>query len=195
MMMTGSQSQAARARILRSTGASISDLDRHQAKGVLQEVYEEVGYNYRLTDIQAAIGLVQLRRLPEMLNLRTQQAEYYNMHLRELDEVQCPFVPEDRIHCYSSYCIKILPHSRWRRDEILQSMADKGISCRRGIQPLYAEPYFRPIYPNLLLPASEGVAKTTMFLPIFPGLSEADQARVVKALKDSLTRGKGENIG
>ena len=67
--MTASQAQAELARVLRAAGASISDPVRHQAKGVLQQVYAEVGYNYRMTDIQAAIGLVQLERLPEMLEI------------------------------------------------------------------------------------------------------------------------------
>lgn len=186
MMLTGSEAQAERARALRSAGASISDLVRHQAKGVLQQVYPEVGYNYRLTDIQAAIGLVQLKRLPEILRLRAEQAHYYDHHLAELDEVQCPFVPEDRTHCYSSYCIKILPGSRRTRDELICRMAEKGISCRRGIPPLYAEPCFRRMYADLTLPVSEEVGKTTMFLPIFPGLTVAAQAAVVSALTDSL---------
>lgn len=186
MMMTASQAQAERARVLRAAGASISDLVRHQAKGVLQQVYAEVGYNYRMTDIQAAIGLVQLERLPEMLRARTEQARFYDEQFSSLDEVQCPHVPQDRTHCYSSYCIKILPVSRRTRDEVIESMAERGVSCRRGIPPLYAEPYFRPKHPDLVLPVSEEVAGTTMFLPIFPGLSETDQARVVSALKESL---------
>ena len=188
MMMTASQEQADRARVLRAAGASVSDLVRHQAKGVLQQAYYEVGHNYRLTDIQAAIGLVQLKRLPEMLRRRAGQAEYYKQRLAELDEVSTPHVPSDRTHCYSSYCIKILRSARRSRDEVVESMAAKGVSCRRGIPPLYAEPYFRPLFPDLVLPVSEEVAQTTMFLPIFPGLSQGDQDRVVEALKESLVR-------
>jgi dTDP-4-amino-4,6-dideoxygalactose transaminase len=186
MMMTGSQEQADRARVLRSAGASISDLVRHEAKGVLQQVYREVGYNYRLTDIQAAIGLVQLTRLPEMLQQRRKQAVYYDEHLAKLDEVRCPHVPTDRTHCYSSYCIQIRPGSRRSRDEVLESMANKGISCRRGIPPLYAEPYFRQKCGDLVLPVSEQVGETSMFLPIFPGLGPEDLGRVLTALKESL---------
>ena len=186
MMMTASREQADRARVLRAAGASISDLERHKAKGVLQQVYHEVGYNYRMTDIQAAIGLVQLKRLPEMLRQRRQQAAYYDEQLGELDEVICPHVPADRTHCYSSYCIRIRPGSRRTRDEIIESMAGRGISCRRGIPPLYAEPYFRAKHPDMALPVSERVAQTSMFLPIFPGLSPGCLERVVTAMKESL---------
>lgn len=186
MLLTASAEQAERARALRATGASISDWTRHQAKGVLQQVYHEAGFNYRMSDIQAAIGLVQLRRLPEMLRLRTDQARYYDEHLGALDEVQCPFVPEGATHCYSSYCIQFHPHARHTRDEVLEGMADRGISCRRGIPPLYAEPFFRARFPDLRLPVSEEVGRRTLFLPIFPGLTEPQQARVVAALKECL---------
>jgi len=139
-----------------------------------------------MTDIQAAIGLVQLRRLAEMLRLRAEQARYYDNHLGAMDELRCPFVPEGVNHCYSSYCIQLAPGTRRSRDEILEDLADHGISCRRGIPPLYAEPFFRQRLPNLYLPVSEEVAASTLFLPIFPGLTEEQQARVVAALKESL---------
>src|SRR4029450_5696152 len=66
MLLTGDAAQAERVRALRPPGASTSDLARHKAKGTLQQEYAEVGFNYRLTDIQAAIGLAQLARFPEM---------------------------------------------------------------------------------------------------------------------------------
>jgi dTDP-4-amino-4,6-dideoxygalactose transaminase len=186
MLMTASATQAERARCLRATGASVSDLVRHQAKGVMQQTYHEVGFNYRMTDIQAAIGLVQLGRLDDMLRLRAEQACYYDTHIEDIEEVQYPQIPTDTVHCYSSYCIKIRPTSRRTRDEVLEAMASRNISCRRGIPPLYKEPYFRPRYPRLVLPGSEEVERTTLFLPIYPGLSEGDQARVVDSLKNAL---------
>jgi dTDP-4-amino-4,6-dideoxygalactose transaminase len=186
MLMTVSAPQADRARALRATGASVSDLVRHKAKGVIQQTYHEVGFNYRLTDIQAAIGLVQLGRLDEILRARAMQARYYDAHLSTLDEIQCPHVPADTVPCFSSYCVKIRPGSQRTRDEVLEAMAARNISCRRGIPPLYKEPYFRPRYPRLVLPISEEVERTTLFLPIYPGLTEGEQARVVASLKQAL---------
>jgi dTDP-4-amino-4,6-dideoxygalactose transaminase len=186
MLLTASADHAERARSLRATGASISDLVRHHAKGVLQQVYHEAGYNYRMTDIQAAIGLVQLGRLDEMLRSRARQARYYDEQFAACDEVLCPLVPDYATHCYSSYCIQLQPGTRKTRDEVLETMAARGISCRRGIPPLYDEPFFQPRYPNYRLPVSEEVARTTLFLPIFPGLMESQQARVVAALKEAL---------
>jgi dTDP-4-amino-4,6-dideoxygalactose transaminase len=186
MLLTVSADQAERARQLRATGASISDLARHQARGILQQVYQEAGFNYRMTDFQAAIGLVQLRRLPDMLRLRTEQARYYDAQLGNLDEVMRPLVPQGTTHCYSSYCIQLRQEARCSRDDVLEGMADRGISCRRGIPPLYAEPFFQARFPNLHLPVSEEIGRSTLFLPIFPGLTENQQARVVAALKACL---------
>jgi dTDP-4-amino-4,6-dideoxygalactose transaminase len=186
MLMTVSAPQADRARALRATGASVSDLVRHKAKGVIQQTYHEIGFNYRLTDIQAAIGLVQLGRLDEILRARATQARYYDTQLSTLDEIQCPYVPADTVHCFSSYCVKIRPGSQRTRDEVLEAMAVRNISCRRGIPPLYREPYFRPRYPRLVLPISEEVERTTLFLPIYPGLTEGEQAHVAASLKQAL---------
>jgi perosamine synthetase len=173
-------------RALRATGASISDLERHRERGLLQQSYDEVGYNYRLTDIQAAVGLVQLGRLPEMLRLRREQAARYTAALQELPEVQPPRVPPHVEPCWSSYCVKLRPGSRRTVEELLRHMAERGISCRRGIPPLYKEPYFAARWPGLRLPASEDVERTTMFLPIFPGLTPAQQDAVVAALAAGL---------
>lgn len=186
MLVTGSAEQAERARSLRSTGASVSDLDRHHAKGVLQQAYHEVGFNYRLTDIQAAIGLVQLGRLEEILTARKAQAEHYSALLDEVEEVQIPQVPPEAEPCWSSYCIKLRAEAAVYRNELVAQMASRRISCRRGIGPLYAEPCFRRHEPDLYLPGSEEVARSTLFLPIFPGLTIEQQELVVAALKESL---------
>lgn len=186
MLVTGSGEQAERARALRSTGASISDLDRHRAMGVLQQAYEEVGFNYRLTDVQAAIGLAQLGRLEQMLAARKAQAERYHALLADIDEIQTPQVPPKAEPCWSSYCIKLRSAAAACRDELLAQLAARGISCRRGIAPLYAEPYFRRHEPDLYLAGSEEVARSTLFLPIYPGLTAEQQATIADAIKQAL---------
>src|SRR5262249_20348274 len=87
MIATNDRELAEKARVLRATGASISDLERHKAKGVLVQKYGDVGYNYRMTDIQAAIGLVQMTKLDAMVEQRTAQARRYDRALLEIDEL------------------------------------------------------------------------------------------------------------
>jgi dTDP-4-amino-4,6-dideoxygalactose transaminase len=186
MLLTEDAALAQQARILRATGASISDLERHRARGVLVQQYADVGYNYRLTDIQAAIGLIQLGKLDSMLEQRSTQARRYDTAFVEVAEVERPYVPAYATHAYSSYLIRLKATARINRDELLRRMASRGISCRAGIQPLHWEPYYRSRCDSLVLPFTEAAARTTLFLPIFPGLTDVEQDRVIRALKESL---------
>jgi dTDP-4-amino-4,6-dideoxygalactose transaminase len=185
MLMLDDDAQAERARVLRSTGASISDLARHQAKGSLFQQYFESGYNYRMTDMQAAIGIVQLGKLDAILGQRAGQAARYNELLAEIEEVSPPFVPEYATHAWSSYCIRLRPDAKVSADDVVRRMAERNVSCRRGIQPLHHEPYFASMK-ELVLPETEAAARETLFLPIFPGLTAEDQGTVVSALRESL---------
>jgi dTDP-4-amino-4,6-dideoxygalactose transaminase len=189
MITTNDSELARRARLLRATGASISDLERHHARGALVQTYGEVGYNYRMTDIQAAIGLVQMGRLEAMLEQRTAQARRYDEAFRDIAEIAAPFVPDYATHAYSSYLVRLGPGAKVSRDEVLHGMAERGISCRVGIQPLHHEPFYRERYTGISFPASEAAARDTLFLPIFPGLSEQDQDYVIATLV-SIVRGR-----
>ena len=191
MLVTDDAEQAERARILRSTGASVSDLVRHKAKGAILQEYLEAGFNYRLTDMQEAMGLVQLVRLSEILRQRREQAAFYSDALAEADEVEPPFVPSWAEPAWSSYCVRLRPGSVLEAAAVVKRLAEQGISCRHGIQPLHLEPVFRETMAGLSLPHSEAAARETLFLPIFPGLGEGAQARVVDALA-ALVRGEEE---
>ncbi len=186
MLVTDDAEQAERARQLRSTGASVSDLARHQARGAILQSYHEPGYNYRLTDIQAAIGLVQMRRVETMLEQRRALARYYDERIAEIEELEGPFVPEEAEHCYSSYCVKLTDAATVEVDRLTSRMADLGVSCRRGIQPLHHEPVFASTMQDLALPHTEHAARSTFFLPIFPGLTQAQQDFVVENLERCL---------
>ncbi len=187
MLLTDDPAWAERARVLRSAGASVSDLVRHQAKGIILQEYPEAGFNYRMTDLQAAIGLVQLRKLDRMHAERKAQAEFYDEALAEIEAIECPYVPPYAEPAYTSYCIRLRPPAPISAHTLVTRMAERRVSCRHGIQPLHLEPYFREKLAGLSLPETEAAARDTLFLPIFPGLAEADQQQVVNALRDSLT--------
>jgi perosamine synthetase len=186
MLVTNNAAWAERARILRSTGASVSDLVRHQAKGVIVQEYLDAGFNYRMTDVQAAIGLVQLTRLAQMQAERKRQAAFYDRALADIEEAEPPYVPPYAEHAYSSYCIRVRPSSPVSAHTIVVRMAERGVSCRHGNQPLHWEPYFRDRMTRLSLPHTEAAARDTFFLPIFPGLTVEQQQQVVTALRASL---------
>lgn len=189
MLVTDDMQLAESARALRSAGASVSDLERHKAKGTILQKYYTNGYNYRMTDIQAAIGIVQMRKLPEILIQRKRQAEYYNKAFSAIEEVEVPFVPPYATHAYSSYLLKLRRHVKLTPRDIINRMADKNISCRFGIQPLHREPYFS----NRRLSDSDfsvscDIADRTFFIPIFPGLTEENLKYIVNSLKEVLSK-------
>lgn len=186
MLVTDDPAFAERARVLRATGASVSDLVRHRAKGAIFQQYFESGYNYRMTDMQAAMGIVQLGKLGAMLEQRAAQAKLYDELLAPIEELSSPYVPPYAVPAWSSYCVRLTPKAKVSADDLVRRMAERNVSCRRGIQPLHHEPYFQETMGDLVLPATESAARETLFLPIFPGLTEGEQRTVVSALKSSL---------
>jgi dTDP-4-amino-4,6-dideoxygalactose transaminase len=188
MITTDDLAFVEKAQILRSTGASISDLARHQARGVLVQQYADTGYNYRMTDLQAAIALVQMDKIEQMLEQRRLQARRYDQALALMEHINAPYVPEHMSHCYSSYCVTLGPDCPVSQGELLEYMARHGVSCRIGIQPLHLEPYYKERPRQVDLSVSEEKARTTFFLPIFPGMKEEEQERIISALKAATER-------
>ena len=181
MVLTDDAGIAEHARRLRSHGASISDLDRHRAEGVVFEEYRELGYNYRMTDIQAAIGLEQLKRLDDLLMRRRAVAARYNAAFCKMEQIQVPAEPAYARHAYQSYAIRLRPGSRLRRDEMMRELIDAGVTCRRGIPPIHLEPLYAS-RGRVSLPITEAVASESIFIPMYAALPESDQARVIDAI-------------
>ncbi len=188
MITTDDEALADMARIVRSHGASVSDLERHKARGTIYAAYPVMGFNYRMTDIQGAMGVEQMKKLPAILARKQEIGRWYDEHLAEIAEVAPPYVPADCVHSYQSYLITFRPGSAVNRDALLRQMAERGISCRHGIAPLHWEPYYRELYGELHLPVTEAVSLSTMFLPIYPQMTEAELRYIVDNLKDLLVR-------
>jgi dTDP-4-amino-4,6-dideoxygalactose transaminase len=183
MVTTNDPSAAARLRQLRSHGASTSDLARHSAGTTDLEEYAELGFNYRMTDIQAAIGIVQLGRLEGILTERRRLAERYGELLADVDAVEPPQEPAGCLHTYQSYCVR-LPAGR--RASVMSELAAAGIASRRGVMAIHMEPLYRSLQPELSLPETERASADTMLLPLFVGMTDDDQGLVVETLARSL---------
>ena len=189
MLMTNDESFANKARILRSAGASVSDLERHKLKGTVVQSYPEAGYNYRMTDIQAAIGLVQLKKIDRILAERKRQAEYFYKELREIEDFQLPYVPDYAEHAFSSFLILLKDESKLTTKQIVQFMSEKNISCRFGIQPLHREPAFEmDQLTDDMFPVSCKIAERSFFIPIFPNLSDSQLEYIVTSLKEAVKK-------
>ena len=171
---------AGRLHRIRSHGASTSDLHRHRSKTIQFEEYRELGYNYRMTDIQAAIGIVQMRKLDSILAERRRLAARYSELLRNCEWLEPPLEPSNRFHTYQSYCIRLgAPEAR---EAIMADMAGRGIATRRGVMAIHLEPFYQQLCPGVLLPVTETCSAETLLLPLFPGLTDAEQHFVVESL-------------
>jgi dTDP-4-amino-4,6-dideoxygalactose transaminase len=189
MLVLDDTAMASRARAFRSHGASVSDVERHKAGGALVAEYPEAGCNFRMTDLQGSLGVAQMKKLAWFRGERERQARRYNEALAEIEEVKIPTVPPFATHAYQSYLVRLQPACKRNRDELMGELIARGVACRHGIAPLHLEPYFRRTDPGRRLPISERVSQTSLFLPIFPGLTEAQQEHVIESLRRALVRG------
>ena len=180
---TNDDAVAARARVLRSHGASVSDLVRHNASAVIIESYDELGYNYRMTDIQAAIGIEQLKKLDGILAARQRLAERYNAHLAEIPGVTTPYAPDDAPHTYQSYCVQLDLNRTAPRQEVMDRMLALGIATRRGVMAIHEEPYYVNTFGRVSLPVTEAATRETLLLPLYATMTEDEQDRVIDALR------------
>jgi perosamine synthetase len=159
----------------------VSDRARHEAGGLVYEEYRELGYNYRMTDIQAAIGIAQLGKLDRLLLRRREIARAYDGAFAAAAAIQVPARPAYAEHAYQSYAIRLTDRSPLERDALMRELIAAGISCRRGIPPIHREPLYRD-HAGVSLPVTDDVSARSLFLPIFGGLSEEDQRRVIDAV-------------
>ena len=183
MMTTSDETIAARLRRLRQHAMSTSDLARHNSKSVVTEVYDEVGYNYRMTDLQAAVGLVQLDRLEGFLTRRRALASRYSEELKSIAWLKTPVQPAGYRHNYQSYMLRVLPDAPISRDDLMQRMLERGISTRRGIMSSHREPPYVDAKWSKLLKNSEAVTDQCMILPLFHQMTEQEQSEVIEAIR------------
>jgi dTDP-4-amino-4,6-dideoxygalactose transaminase len=146
------------------------------------ESYDEVGFNYRMTDMQAAVGLVQLRRLDGMLARRRSLARRYSERLASLPWLVPPQEPTGCRHSFQSYIVRLTNDAPIGRDQLMQELLDRGISTRRGIMAIHRETPYRGDW-DRLLPNTNAVTDTTMILPLFHEMTEDDQDYVIECLE------------
>lgn len=184
-MMTTSNVEYDRfARLLRQHGMSVSDSVRHNSRTVILEEYPVPGYNYRLTDVQAAIGRVQLTRLDEIVARRRQLAQTYREMLADIPGVRAPSEPEWAKTNWQSYCVR-LPEGADQR-EVMQKMLDRGVATRRGIMCAHLERAYAHHELRFPLPESERAHRGCILLPLFHQMTEDMQEQVVSSLKAAL---------
>lgn len=177
---------ATRLRQLRNQGMSASALDRHRASGSLVESYPVIGYNFRLSDIHAAIGLVQLDKLDRFLAIRRSIAARYEDALGDMAEVVLPLAPEYAEPNYQSFVVAVRGATRAQRDRVMEKMKRFGVDTRRGLMAAHLESCYRGAAIAGSLTYTEAACAQTIALPMYPDLTEGDQERVINALREAL---------
>jgi dTDP-4-amino-4,6-dideoxygalactose transaminase len=184
MITTDDEALADKARKLRAHAMSVSDLDRHKAERPILEEYHELGFNYRMTDIQASIGLVQIRRLDELLRVRVAKADRYGRELADLKKVRTPYTPPYATHTYQSYCLDL--DRSVDRDDLMARLLRRGVATRRGVMASHLEKVYRDRVGTVSLPITEEKARSTMLIPLFATMTDDEQSYVIESLREEL---------
>ncbi len=185
MIVTSDGALAARLRRLREHGMDVSAADRHRSSQPVIEHYTEVGFNFRMTDIQAAVGLVQLGRLSAIVARRRELAQRYTRLLSGLAGVQTIRDPDYGSTNFQSFWMLLPEDAAVTRDDLLSLLAESGVSARRGIMAAHLEPAYHGFTADPL-PVTERLTAHSLILPLFHQMTEAEQDLVVSVLCGAL---------
>jgi perosamine synthetase len=185
MLLTRDEALAGRLRRLREHGMAVTAHERHASRTVVVESYDELGFNYRMTDLQAAVGLVQLGRLDALVAERRSLAERYRDALDDVPGLVLPGDPPYGTTNYQSYIVRLDDDLPVDRDSVMQELLDRGIASRRGIMAAHLEPACRDLAAPEL-PVTERLTRRTLILPLFHGMDTAQVERVAEALAECL---------
>ncbi|SBW19256.1 UDP-4-keto-6-deoxy-N-acetylglucosamine 4-aminotransferase [Candidatus Protofrankia californiensis] len=185
MLTLDDEAEATRLRRLREHAMSVSAADRHASDRVVLERYLEVGFNYRMTDLQAAVGLVQLGRLGEMVARRRMLVARYRELLADIPGLVAVQDPPYGESNFQAFWVIPPEDSSRSRDDVLALLATRGVSARRGIMAAHLEPPYADV-PHGDLSVTEWLTSRSLILPLHHHLTEDDQRTVVGALRDAL---------
>ncbi|MFF3649318.1 DegT/DnrJ/EryC1/StrS family aminotransferase [Streptomyces sp. NPDC002181] len=182
MVTTDDAEWAERLRRLREHGMNVSAAQRHASSKPIAEAYLEVGYNYRMTDIQAAVGLVQLGKLDAIVARRRELAARYERLLAGVPGLRPVRDPGHGEANFQSYWVLLTEDYPVGRDELLAVLAEAGISARRGIMASHLEPAYAG-HGAAPLPVTERISRDSLILPLFHTMEQDQQDRVVAVLR------------
>jgi dTDP-4-amino-4,6-dideoxygalactose transaminase len=183
MLTTLHPDWAQRAKRLREHAMSVSAADRHSSVLPPAEEYGEVGYNFRMTDLQAAIGLVQLGRLPEIVRRRREIADTYRAALADVAGLRTVVDPAYGTGNVQSFWVEVGDDYPTDRDGLLEALARADISARRGIMAAHRQRPYRHLVPEAGLPATDRITDRTLILPVFHTMTDEEQSRVIDVLR------------
>ena len=186
MVVTRDSALAARMKVMRLHGINRDAFDRFTSKTPAW-YYEIVapGFKYNLTDMAAALGRVQLKRLPAFLQRRQQLAARYFAALQHLPLILPADAPAGDTHAWHLFVLRLSDAARITRDEVIQRLSDAGIATSVHYVPLHRQPYWRDRYQLTpeMFPQAEKAYQRMFSIPLFTAMSDAEQERIIAALQ------------
>lgn len=187
MVTTADDDLAERVRVLRNHGASVSEEERHHGpRPYLLPDFDSVGFNYRMTDLQGAVGLVQLGKLDRFIDERLRWAAFYRRELLDIPWLQLPAEPNCGRHAWQAFVTYVDPEKAPRpRDEIMEFLQQRGISTRPGTHAVHMLGYYRKTFALEAddFPAARDCDRQTMAIPLHNRMIEDDYKYVADALR------------
>jgi dTDP-4-amino-4,6-dideoxygalactose transaminase len=183
MVTTNNEAYYNRLKLLRQHGMSVNDRVRHMSDKVIIEDHLEIGYNYRLTDIQAAVGIRQLERLDSIVAERKKIAERYHEGLKDIPFLRLPSEPSGYETNWQSYSIYLQPNCPVKRNDLMQALLDVGIATRRGVMTSHRETAYKTIMPHVSLPISEDASDNSIIIPLYVPMDMADVDTVIREMR------------
>jgi dTDP-4-amino-4,6-dideoxygalactose transaminase len=192
MALTNDPDLALRMSMARSHGIT-RDPSRFQTRSEFGDWYYEqqsLGFNYRMTDIHAALGLSQLARLTDYVTRRNERARRYTEGLRGLP-LRLPLVQEANHSAFHLFVVRLEGGvDRARHREVYQRLRQKGVGVNVHYIPVHLQPYYRDLgFAEGLCPEAEAHGASAITLPLFPALDDARQDRVMQAVADAVRHG------
>lgn len=179
MITTGNEAYRDRIKLLRQHAMSVNDRVRHESSKIIFEDHVELGYNYRMTDIQAAVGIKQLEKLDFIVSERRKIAFQYHKAFGNISTIRLPLEAEGYFSNYQSYSIYLKPECRISRNDLMQAMLDKGIATRRGIMTSHRETAYAEYSKGVSLPVSEDACDRSIILPLYYPMEQNDVQYVI----------------
>lgn len=188
MVLTNDDALAARLRVIVNHGASISEEQRHRGpKPFLLPEFAELGFNFRMTDLQGAVGLVQLGRIDDFIEERAARAAWYRERLADIPWLRCPAEPEGGRHAWQSFVTRVDPATApMPRDAIMERLQAHGVSTRPGTHAIHVLAYYRDRYgfrPDDF-PGARDCARNTMAIPLHNRMDAQDYDHVLACLRE-----------
>lgn len=183
MICTSDETIYKRLRQLRQHGMSLSDRERHESDKITNEQYPVLGFNYRMTDIQATLGISQLYKLDYIVQQRRKIASKYIEGFANNSSIVLPDERERDICNYQSFAIYLNDSRKVSRDELMQILLENKISSRRGIMLIHEE---KPYSASINLPVSEDLSHNSLLIPLYVGMTDEEIQKVITVINDSL---------